>query len=103
SRLGAGGDRFAHPQPMGFPGGEWPRIGSVGRLEPVKGLDVLLDAFAVLKNPSASLVIAGDGSECARLQARIGPLASRVHIIPPIAHEHMPAFLKGLDILVLPS
>ena len=39
-----------------------PRIGFVGRLEPVKGLPVLLDAFAQLRC-DASLVVAGDGPE----------------------------------------
>src|SRR5712692_315415 len=101
--LGVDSDRLADAQPLEVPGVARPRVGFVGRLEPVKGLDVLLDAFALLSTTSASLAIAGDGSERARLQARIGPLESRVRIIPPISYEDMPAFLKSLDILVLPS
>jgi glycosyltransferase involved in cell wall biosynthesis len=99
--LGVDPERFASatPEMQGVPR---PRIGFVGRLEPVKGLDILLDAFALLTTPAA-LVIAGDGSEHARLQARIGPLESRVRVIPPIPYQDMPAFLKSLDILVLPS
>ncbi|MBI1387257.1 MAG: glycosyltransferase [bacterium] len=40
-------------------------IGSVGRLDPVKGFKKLIDAFASLKLswPDASLLIAGDGPE----------------------------------------
>jgi glycosyltransferase involved in cell wall biosynthesis len=39
-------------------------IGAVGRLEPQKRFDLLLDAFAVLhqRNPKLHLIIAGDGS-----------------------------------------
>ena len=39
-------------------------IGAVGRLEPQKRFDLLLDAFAVLRqrNPRLHLIIAGDGS-----------------------------------------
>jgi glycosyltransferase involved in cell wall biosynthesis len=102
--LGVEPERFARAAPMRLPDVPTPRIGFVGRLEPVKGLDVLLNALAQLSEP-ASLVIAGDGSERARLQARIGTdsLEHRVRIVPPVRFEDMPAFLKALDILVLPS
>ena len=44
-----------------------PVVGAVGRLSPEKGMDVLLDAFARLTTPSASLIIGGDGPERQRL------------------------------------
>ncbi len=49
-----------------------PIIGSIGRLEPVKGYDVMIKAFARLVEGGTEggrprLVIAGDGSECSRL------------------------------------
>jgi glycosyltransferase involved in cell wall biosynthesis len=46
-------------------------IGSVGRLEPQKRFDLLIDACAMLQRrwPELRLVIAGDGSERATLQA----------------------------------
>jgi len=52
-----------------------PIIGSVGRLEPIKGYEVMVDGFASLRRRWGSgepptLVIAGDGSER-------GPLAAR--------------------------
>ena len=87
---------------MDLPDVSRPRVGFVGRLEPVKGLEVLLDAFALLNTP-VSLIIAGAGSERARLQARIQLLNGQVSIVPPIRFEDMPNFLKSLDILVLPS
>jgi glycosyltransferase involved in cell wall biosynthesis len=102
--LGVDPEPFASATPMKLRDVPKPRVGFVGRLELVKGLDVLVDAFALVSSKTpASLVIAGDGSEHARLQARIGPLKHRVSIIPPIAYEDMPAFLKSLDIVVLPS
>jgi glycosyltransferase involved in cell wall biosynthesis len=96
---------FSNATPMELPGVPTPRVGFIGRLEPVKGLDVLLDAFGRLTSP-ACLVIAGDGSECSRLQAQIdsshaGPHTAR--IIPPVSYADLPSFLKSLDILVLPS
>ena len=53
-------------------GAEVPVIGSVGRLEPIKGYDVALRALARLDAPGMAgpppvLVVAGDGSERARL------------------------------------
>ena len=52
-----------------------PIIGSIGRLEPVKGFDVMVDAYAALRNrwhtgPPPVLVVAGDGSQRAALEAR---------------------------------
>lgn len=45
-------------------------VGSVGRLEPQKRFDLLIEAFAMLQRrwPELRLVIAGDGSERAKLQ-----------------------------------
>jgi glycosyltransferase involved in cell wall biosynthesis len=95
--LGVDAERFASAHPMALPTIPSPRIGFVGRLEPVKGLDVLLGAFSRLRTP-ASLVIAGDGAERGRITP--GPA---VHVLPPVRYDDMPAFLKSLDVLVLPS
>lgn len=50
-----------------------PIIGSIGRLEPIKGYDVMIEAFARLRarsaNSGAVLVIAGEGSERDSLEA----------------------------------
>jgi glycosyltransferase involved in cell wall biosynthesis len=97
--LGVDPEPFEAAQPVDLAGIAAPRIGFVGRLEPVKGLDVLLDAFDRLRT-RASLVIAGAGSERRRLAARA---RGRVHIVPPVQFEALPGFLKTLDVLVLPS
>jgi glycosyltransferase involved in cell wall biosynthesis len=51
-------------------------IGSVGRLEPQKRFDLLIEAFARLRaqNPRAALVIAGEGSLRSTLQTQIDAL-----------------------------
>jgi glycosyltransferase involved in cell wall biosynthesis len=51
-------------------------IGAVGRLEPQKQFDLLLDAFArvAARVPNARLLIVGDGSQRQRLQAHIRAL-----------------------------
>jgi glycosyltransferase involved in cell wall biosynthesis len=52
-----------------------PIIGSIGRLEPIKGYDVMIDAFAVLRergqDRGAMLVIGGEGTERAALEQRV--------------------------------
>jgi len=58
---------------------EVPIIGSVGRLEPIKGYDLMIEAFAGLMDawhdgPAPALVVAGDGSERDRLERRIREL-----------------------------
>jgi len=58
-----------------------PRVGFVGRVEAVKGIDVLLDAFQLMSS-QASLIVAGDGSERARLLPRLQ--SDRVHLRPPL-------------------
>lgn len=47
-------------------------IGAVGRLEPQKRFDLLLEAFAVLhaRRPETRLLIVGDGSQKAMLEAK---------------------------------
>jgi glycosyltransferase involved in cell wall biosynthesis len=81
-----------------------PRVGFLGRLEPVKGLDVLIDAAARL-GQSPTIVIAGDGPERARLRrlALERGIQDRVSFVGQVAYADVPAFLKALDVLVLPS
>jgi len=52
-----------------------PIIGSIGRLEPIKGYDAMIDAFDCLRrrgtDREAVLVIAGEGSERAAIERKI--------------------------------
>lgn len=63
-------------------------LGSIGRLEPVKGYDLMVEAFAHLVGVWSNgeppvLVVAGDGSERKRLEHSVEQhgLRSRVHFI----------------------
>lgn len=66
-----------------------PVLGSVGRLVPIKGYDVVIQAFGRLcmswlaNDPGPHLVIGGDGSERGRLNALIEQhrLSGRVHLL----------------------
>ena len=58
---------------LGIPA-DAPVIGSIGRLERIKGYDVMLEAFAILRSswtggPAPVLVVGGDGSDRASLEA----------------------------------
>jgi glycosyltransferase involved in cell wall biosynthesis len=94
--LGVDVDRFESAPAMPLPDVARPRVGFIGRFEPVKGLDVLLEAIQRLSVP-ASLVLAGDGSQHALVQR------SQAHVLSSVAYEHLPSLLKALDVLVLPS
>jgi glycosyltransferase involved in cell wall biosynthesis len=94
--LGVDVDRFALAEPMSLPDIPRPRIGFIGRFEPVKGLDVLLEAAQRLTTP-ASLVLAGDGT----LRGAVG--GHGAHVLSSVAYERVPSLLKALDVLVLPS
>ena len=61
-----------------------PIIGSIGRLNHIKGYDVMIEAFARLRamntHHDAMLVVAGQGADTARLHARIVELGLSEHI-----------------------
>jgi glycosyltransferase involved in cell wall biosynthesis len=82
--------------------GEGPLVGTLARLVPQKGLDVLLEAFARIP-PPARLVIAGSGPLREALQARAArpDLAGRVRLLGPRADAA--AVMAALDLFVLPS
>jgi glycosyltransferase involved in cell wall biosynthesis len=77
-------DPVAYRQMLGVP--DHARlIGSVGRLEPQKGYEVLIAAMPaiVAAYPDVHLVVAGDGSQRETLerQAAASPVASHIHLV----------------------
>lgn len=79
-------------------------IGAVGRLEPVKRFEQLLDAVAgTLVRGRRELVIAGAGplERTLRDRAAVLGVQDRVHLIG--ARPDIPAVLASMDVLVSPS
>jgi glycosyltransferase involved in cell wall biosynthesis len=81
------------------------RVGAVANLRPVKGLDVLVDAAALVQKvvPGTEFVVAGEGAMRPDLenQARTLGLGDRFQL--PGHVGDIPAFLTGIDIAVLCS
>ncbi len=91
------------PEPAARPAE--PTILNVARHDPVKGVDLLLDAFALLDEP-ARLVLIGDGSETPALkeQSRRLGIDDRVEFRGPTWDGSGAAAVMGsFDLFVLPS
>jgi glycosyltransferase involved in cell wall biosynthesis len=83
------------------------RIVAVGRLERVKGFDLLIDALARLQAEGieARLTLIGEGAERAALeqQARTAQVADRVEFAGRLPRESVRARLQDADLFVLSS
>jgi glycosyltransferase involved in cell wall biosynthesis len=95
---------FEGNEPDPFPEVPRPRVGYVGRLVPPKNPRLLVCALPRMA-VRASLVLVGDGSDRRRIEAeaRQAGVADRVFITGFLPHEQVPAVLRSLDVLVLPS
>lgn len=82
-----------------------PRLGTVGLLNAAKGHDVLLEAFARLRErfPSAGLVMVGEGALRASLERRIDRLGLADRVVLAGYRNDVPRVLKELDLFVFPS
>ncbi len=91
---------------LGLPG-ETAIVLWVGRFDPVKGLNLLVDSFReVVDRRDAHLLLAGGpvgGPLFNSIRKRIGrlSLAERVHLLGP--RDDVPRLLKTADVFVLPS
>jgi glycosyltransferase involved in cell wall biosynthesis len=84
-----------------------PVVGAVARLDPLKGLDLLLDAFATVREarPDAELVIVGSpvldqDDYAAGMRARVADTAG-VRLLDP--RDDIPDVMADLDVLAFPS
>ncbi len=87
--------------------GERPIIGSIGRLEPIKGFDLLIRAMPLIiqQVPEATLLIAGHdpwgyGQTLQNLIKRLG-LMEQVHLLG--FQDDIPSFLHALDVFAFAS
>lgn len=93
--------------------GPGPVVLYVGRIQPLKGVDVALEAFAGVhaNHPEARLVIVGGPSgpngdqELARLRKRVLALraGSRVRFLGPLPHGLLADLYRAADVLLVPS
>jgi len=73
----------------------------VGRLDPIKGVDILIRAFKELPG-EVELLIVGDGPERKKLEALVS-VANNVSILGSIPHEDVMNLMDNALFLVLPS
>lgn len=89
--------------------GEEKNILFVGRLEPLKGLDVLFRAVAALEDLGNITLNVVGGDENSQEKARLQTLASRmkltqnVRFIGSVRHDELPLHYNAADVCVLPS
>jgi glycosyltransferase involved in cell wall biosynthesis len=85
--------------------GEWVTLLWAGRLEPTKGLIISIRALAQCKNLQTRLLVAGSGSDRARMEdlTRELGLTDRVEFLGRIPPEDMPALFQRCDAFVFTS
>ncbi len=80
----------------------------VGRIEPLKGIDVLIQATARLETPVRLLVVGGDSKDAGRkgnlveLASELG-VGERVTFLDAVVHDDLPLYYNAADICVVPS
>jgi len=83
----------------------------VGRIQPLKGLDVAVRALACLDDPTAVLVVVGGASGVAgqaeverieKLAAGLG-VADRVRYAAPQPHHMLSTYYRAADLVLVPS
>ncbi len=97
--------------------GAQPIVLFVGRIQPLKGLDIAIEALSLLPEsvhgagaPAHLVVIGGpsgpDGvaelERCRRLADSLG-LSERIHFIAPQPHGTLAGFYRAANVLVMPS
>jgi len=81
----------------------------VGRLEPLKGLELLLDAMAELEDSAPVLLVAGGDERAAgyvaalRARAERLGIGERVSFLGAVPQERLPLYYSAADVCVVPS
>ena len=91
--------------------GPGPLLLFVGRIQPLKGVDVAVRTLAELDRADATLVVVGGASgvegpdeerRVRRLVSELG-LTERVRFVPPQAHDRLATWYRASDVVVMPS
>ncbi len=89
--------------------GSEPVVLYVGRLEPLKGVDILIQAMAQLERRQARLLIVGGDEQAAaeveRLQALAAALdiAERIRFVGSVEQDKLAVYYNAADVCVMPS
>ena len=78
-----------------------PVVGSTGRIDHQKGIDLLVDALTLL--PAATVVIVGDGAERVALEQRAERAGVGDRLIVTGWTDRVATLLRGFDVFVLAS
>jgi D-inositol-3-phosphate glycosyltransferase len=101
-------DRDASRRELGLAPGS-PVILSVGRLEKLKGVDILIDAVAQLQETDFQLVIVGGDARASALKAELlsqalaAGLEGNVRFEGAVPHDRLPLYYSAADVTVVPS
>lgn len=94
---------------IGYEGG--PLVMFVGRIQPLKGVDVAVEALAQLRTTDAHLMVVGGASgregasevdKIKRLIESLG-IGDRVSFVPPQPHYALSTYYRAADVVVMPS
>ncbi|MEW6235683.1 MAG: glycosyltransferase family 4 protein [Candidatus Omnitrophota bacterium] len=77
-------------------------VGYIGRLLPMKGVDILLQAIREIDGARLRLIGGGEIERFQNLSCELG-IQDRVEWIGSLSEESIPAELRRMDVLVLPS
>lgn len=83
----------------------------VGRIQPLKGLDVAIEALGLLQHRETRLVVVGGPSgpvgeaELASARRRLAELGltDRVRFVPPQPHHLLSTYYRAADVVLVPS
>ena len=101
-------DRAASRSALRLPAGA-PVILWVGRLEKLKGVDILVEAVAQLRRDDVVLLLVGgdEGAEALRAelqaQAAAAGIAANVRFEGAVPHDRLPVYYSAADVCVVPS
>ena len=98
--------RFSRPaeRPEPMPNGRR-YVLTVGRLEPRKGLDRLLQAMAIVRQhtPCAQLVVVGEGPDRGAIESQARELGVDVLFAGRVSDDELPGFYQAADVVCAPA